>query len=128
MHTWSVQSFIGDQILATSPQWEVNITSPISGPPASPTLLWPPDGLRTASRQVFFSWSASAIGGTPEYYELWVDGAKVAVTNESFTQFFLKPGKHQWTVAAVGVGESATTSLRELTVFARYYFPFMQKN
>jgi hypothetical protein len=86
-----------------------------------PTLLAPPDGTLTTTRQVTFTWAAGA-GAMPEGYTLRLDGTLLTTTH-AMTSTLLSTGLHTWTVRAYnanGLSNWADTWNIEIVSFTLY--------
>ena len=71
--------------------------------PGTPELIAPPDGTITASHDITFEWQPSEAGGTPDGYQLELDGVVYTTAETSWTDT-LDQGVHTWRVSAFNTG------------------------
>ena len=71
--------------------------------PDVPTLLAPPNGTVTTTQALTLRWQPATTGGTPDGYNVQVDGA-IVTTTETVSTTWLTVGAHTWTVRAFNAG------------------------
>ncbi len=94
-HTWRVRAWnAGGSSDYTAP-WTVTVVDP----PATPTLVAPPDGTLTATHEITLTWEAGTGGSPADGYNLELDGAVYTTTETAWTAT-LASGLHTWRVRA----------------------------
>ncbi len=94
-HTWRVRAWnAGGSSDYTAP-WTVTVVDP----PATPTLVAPPDGTLTATHEITLTWEAGTGGSPPDGYNLELDGAVYTTAGTTWTAT-LASGLHTWRVRA----------------------------
>jgi len=99
VHMWTVRAYnsAGTADWASARTGEV-----VPPPPGVPTLLFPPDETVTTTQAITFAWQSGA-GGTPDGYNLKLDGEVMTTTATSLSSI-LPLGMHSWTVRAYNAG------------------------
>jgi hypothetical protein len=120
--TWRVRA---TNAAGTSP-WSAPWSGTVADPAGVPLLVAPPDGTVTSTTTITFTWQAGP-GGTPDGYEVELDGVVFGTTAPLWTAT-LGSGPHAWRVRAYNAaGYSAYSAAWTVTVTYRVYLPLLVK-